>query len=113
MCGCFSCCPYWGPGLQPRHESQLGIEPVTLWFEACTQSTELHQPGPVRQFVKEPLMEVINSITLEIFQNRLSLFLVNMVWYMLHYNKLYLRILDELLRICSFPTEAKPVLVCR
>ena len=26
------------PGMCPR----LGIEPATLWFAACTQSTELH-----------------------------------------------------------------------
>ena len=32
MCGCLSCVPHWGPGLQPRHVLWLGIEPVTLWF---------------------------------------------------------------------------------
>ena len=25
-------CPHWGPGLQPRHMPQLGIEVATLWF---------------------------------------------------------------------------------
>ena len=30
MCGCLSCAPYWGPGLQPRHVPWLGIEPVIL-----------------------------------------------------------------------------------
>ena len=25
-------CPYWGPGLQPRHVPWLGIKPVILWF---------------------------------------------------------------------------------
>ena len=45
VCGCLSRAPYWGPGLQPRHVPLLGIEPVTLWFAAHTQSTELHQPG--------------------------------------------------------------------
>ena len=39
-------CPYWGPGVQPRHVPWLGKETVTLWFAAHTQSTELHQPGP-------------------------------------------------------------------
>ena len=34
-----------GPGLQPRHVPWLGIEPVTLWFSGCIQSTEPHQPG--------------------------------------------------------------------
>ena len=29
MCGCLSCAPYWGPGLQPRHVPCLGIESVT------------------------------------------------------------------------------------
>ena len=37
--------PHWGPGSQPRHVTWLGIEPVTLWFAARAQSTELHQPG--------------------------------------------------------------------
>ena len=45
MCGCLSCGPHWGPGLQPRHVPWLGIKLVTLWFTACAQSTELHQPG--------------------------------------------------------------------
>ena len=44
MCGCLLRTPYWGPGLQLRHVPWLGIEPVTLWFAACAQSTELHQP---------------------------------------------------------------------
>ena len=50
MCGCLSCGPHWGPGLQPRHVPQLGIEPATLWFAARAQSTELHQPGLVFSF---------------------------------------------------------------
>ena len=45
VCGCLSCAYYWGPGLQTRHVPWLGIEPATLWFAACTQSTELHHPG--------------------------------------------------------------------
>ena len=28
-----------------KHVPCLGIKSVTLWFTACTQSTELHQPG--------------------------------------------------------------------
>ena len=31
-CGCLSCAPHWGPGPQPRHVPQLGIELETLWF---------------------------------------------------------------------------------
>ena len=31
MCGCLSCAPYWGPGLQPRHVPWLGIELVTIF----------------------------------------------------------------------------------
>ena len=46
MCGCLSHTPYWGPGPQPRHVPQLGIEPATLWFTARAQFTELYQPGP-------------------------------------------------------------------
>ena len=30
LCGCLSCTPYWGPGLQPRHVSSLGINPATF-----------------------------------------------------------------------------------
>ena len=32
MCGCPSCAPCWGSGLQPGYVPWLGIEPVTLWF---------------------------------------------------------------------------------
>ena len=32
MRGCLSHAPHWGPGPQPRHVSQLGIELVTLWL---------------------------------------------------------------------------------
>ena len=32
VCGCLLCTPYWGPGLQPRHEPQLGIQLGTLCF---------------------------------------------------------------------------------
>ena len=45
--GCLSCASHQGPGLQPRQVPWLGIEPETLWFAACAQSTALHQPGPV------------------------------------------------------------------
>ena len=45
ICGCLSRGLHWAPGPQPRHVSWLGIEPATLWFTACPQSTELHQPG--------------------------------------------------------------------
>ena len=50
MCGCFSHTPYWGPGLWPSHVPWLGIEPATLWFTACTQSTELQEPGLMSSF---------------------------------------------------------------
>ena len=32
MCGCLSCTPYWGPGLESRHVPWLGIKWATLWF---------------------------------------------------------------------------------
>ena len=32
VCGSLSHAPHWGPGPQPSHVPQLGIEPVTLWF---------------------------------------------------------------------------------
>ena len=37
--------PHWGPGLQPRHVSWLGIKPVTLWFAGrCS----IHWSTPAR-----------------------------------------------------------------
>ena len=51
MCGCLSGTPYRGPGRQPRHMPWQGIELATLWFTACTQSTEPHQPGPLFYFL--------------------------------------------------------------
>ena len=45
MCGCLPRGPHQGPGPQPRHVPWLRIKPVTLWFTAHAQSTELHQPG--------------------------------------------------------------------
>ena len=45
MCGCLSRGLHWGRGLQPRHVPWPGIQPATLWFAACTPSTEPHQPG--------------------------------------------------------------------
>ena len=45
MCGCLSGGAHWGPGPQPRHVPWLGIELATLWFPACVQLTEVHQPG--------------------------------------------------------------------
>ena len=32
MCSCPPCAPHWGPGLQPRHVPQLGIEQRTPCF---------------------------------------------------------------------------------
>ena len=46
MCGCLSKTPYWGPGLQPRHVSWLGIEPGTLWF---TGRHSIHWATPARE----------------------------------------------------------------
>ena len=46
MCGSLWCAPYWGPGLQPRPVSRLGIKPATNPLaQAHAQPTELHQPG--------------------------------------------------------------------
>ena len=45
VCGCLLHSSQWGPGPQPRLVPWLGMEPATLWFAACTQSTEPHQPG--------------------------------------------------------------------
>ena len=46
MCGCLSCIPYWGPGLQPRRVPWLGIEPATLWF---TGTCSIHWATPAGQ----------------------------------------------------------------
>ena len=35
MYGCLLRTPYWGPGLQTRHVSWLGIKLVTLWLAGC------------------------------------------------------------------------------
>ena len=45
MCGCLSCVPYWGPGLQPRHVPWLEIKPVTLCF---TSLHSIHWATPAR-----------------------------------------------------------------
>ena len=45
--------PTGGCGPQPRHGSWPGIEPATLWFTACAQSTELYQPGRAWRFQNE------------------------------------------------------------
>ena len=45
MCGCLSCGSHWGPGLQPRHVSWLGIELATLWF---TGWHSVHWATPAR-----------------------------------------------------------------
>ena len=60
-----SCGPHWGPGPQPRHVPWLGSEPVTLWFTAHAQSTELHQPG-LHDFNVNPLLacKVVAWLTL-------------------------------------------------
>ena len=49
--------PNWGPRPQPRHVPWLGIELMTLWFSACAQSTEPHQPG-LDCFLKKKIIEV-------------------------------------------------------
>ena len=51
MCSCRSYADHWEPGLQPRHVPWLGIELVTLWFTAHSQSPELHQPGQYFYFL--------------------------------------------------------------
>ena len=43
-CGCLSCAPYWGPGLQPKHAPWLGIELMTLSFACCL----VHWATPAR-----------------------------------------------------------------
>ena len=55
MCGCLSCSPHWGPGLQPRHVPWLEIEPVTLWFTGQHSTTEPHQPWLFGFFIETPL----------------------------------------------------------
>ena len=45
MCGCLSCTPCWGPGLQPKQVPWLGIKPETLWF---TGPHSVHWATPAR-----------------------------------------------------------------
>ena len=48
MCGCLSCAPSQGPGLQPRHVPWLGIEPATLWLAGpCS----IHWDTPARAYL--------------------------------------------------------------
>ena len=50
VCGCLSHAPpNWGPGLQPRHVSWLGIEPVTLWFPGLSL---IYWATPARAWVR-------------------------------------------------------------
>ena len=51
VCGHLSCGPHWEPGLQPRHVPWLGIQGATLPYAALTQSSELHQPGLIFNFI--------------------------------------------------------------
>ena len=46
MCGCLSCAPYWGPGLQPRHVPDWESNQQPFDLQAGAQPTEQHQPGP-------------------------------------------------------------------
>ena len=45
MCGCLSCFPYWGPGLQPDLCPNQDLYWWPFSFQAGTQSTEPCQPG--------------------------------------------------------------------
>ena len=45
VCGCLSCTPHRGPGLQPRHVPWLGIEPGAPWF---TGRYSIHWATPAR-----------------------------------------------------------------
>ena len=45
MCGCRSCAPYWGHGLQPRPVPWLEIQLVTLWLVGWRS---IHWATPVR-----------------------------------------------------------------
>ena len=40
MCGCLSCAPYWGPGLQ---QPWLGTKPMTLWLSAHFRSMNIQK----------------------------------------------------------------------
>ena len=70
--------PHWGPGQQPRHVSWRGIERVTLWFAACTQSTEPQQPGQTFLFnlKRAPVCEGLYADTFEVFDEHLGCFLL-------------------------------------
>ena len=70
MCGCLSCDPNRGPGLQPRHVPCLGIKLATLWFAAHAQSTEPHQPG-LQEFLKHAKPDYLIRGT-DLFSLRLS-----------------------------------------
>ena len=46
ICSCLSHTPYWRPGPQPRHVPWLELNWRAFGLQACTQSTDPHQPGP-------------------------------------------------------------------
>ena len=45
MCGCISCVPNRGPGLQPSHVPWLGLKPVNFWFAG---RRSIHWATPAR-----------------------------------------------------------------
>ena len=51
MCGCLFHVPNWGPGPQPRHVPQLGVELAPFGSQASAQPTEPHQPGLLKVFI--------------------------------------------------------------
>ena len=57
MCGCLSHAPYWGPELahNPGMCPDWELNQQLLSSQACTQSTELPQPGQLSLLFKETL----------------------------------------------------------
>ena len=74
MYGCLLHAPHWGPGLQPRHVSWLGMEPVTLWF---TGWHSIHGGTPARLF-----FTISNSISQTMFHKTMAFLeiLRNVLW---------------------------------
>ena len=75
MCGWLQSTLYWGPGPQPRHVPQMGIEPAMLWFAGpCSIRWATPARAEVVVLNKE---RIINLLAIRVCSHRLSCWNVN------------------------------------
>ena len=82
MCGGLSHAPYWGPGLQPRHVSWLGIEPTILWL-AGPHSIHWTTPARVYNFFKKNFIYIIDIYYSVSLRSAIDLYIV--IWLPQHW----------------------------